>query len=230
MPRTTLTLRTAYRAVLLLTFMHATTVLGHGGGLDGSGGHTNRKTSEYHCHREPCISQHEEVKRATDEAEQSGISFTLLYSRDDWGSWIDADGDCQDTRAEILIRDSLQQVRFRAGRECSVSSGLWRLPYKGGTMTNARQLDIDHIIPLKWAHGHGGDRWSSGRKRTFANDPENLLATSASANRRKGAKGPDQWMPSIGQCGYAKRWESLLAKYQLAVLPAETGALKRACD
>ena len=29
---------------------------GHGGGLDSSGGHNNRKTSEYHCHREPCFS------------------------------------------------------------------------------------------------------------------------------------------------------------------------------
>jgi hypothetical protein len=37
-------------------------------------------------------------------------------------------------------------------------------------------------------------------------------------------------MPSIDQCGYVKRLESLLAKYQLAVLPVETGALKQACD
>ena len=29
---------------------------GHGGGLDSSGGHNNRKTGEYHCHREPCFS------------------------------------------------------------------------------------------------------------------------------------------------------------------------------
>ncbi len=198
--------------------------------MDGSGGHFNRKTGAYHCHREPCVSQHEMIRRATDEAEQSGASFSLLYNRDDWGGWIDADGDCQDTRAEILIRDSLQPVLFRAGRECSVSSGLWRLPYTRGTLTNARKLDIDHIIPLKWAHGHGGDRWSVDQKRTFANDPDNLLATSSSANRSKGAKGPDQWMPSIDQCTYAKRWESLLDKYQLTVLPVETGALKLACD
>jgi hypothetical protein len=30
--------------------------LGHGGGLDSSGGHNNRKAGEYHCHREPCFS------------------------------------------------------------------------------------------------------------------------------------------------------------------------------
>jgi hypothetical protein len=36
----------------------------------------------------------------------------------------------------------------------------------------------------------------------FANDPGNLLATSASADRSKGAKGPDQWLPSFGHCEY----------------------------
>ncbi|MFT6039782.1 MAG: hypothetical protein ACI9TP_002583, partial [Candidatus Azotimanducaceae bacterium] len=58
----------------------------------------------------------------------------------------------------------------------------------------------------------------------------NCHSTSSSANRSKGAKGQDQWMPSIDQCGYAKRWEFLLEKYQLAVLPVETGALKQACQ
>lgn len=28
----------------------------HGGGLDRNGGHYNRKTGVYHCHREPCFS------------------------------------------------------------------------------------------------------------------------------------------------------------------------------
>jgi hypothetical protein len=30
--------------------------LAHGGGLDSNGGHMNRKTGVYHCHREPCFS------------------------------------------------------------------------------------------------------------------------------------------------------------------------------
>jgi hypothetical protein len=223
-------IRSFYYATLLLALSHGTSALAHGGGLDNFGGHTNRKTGEHHCHREPCRSQHEHAQRATDEAEQIGASFSLLYNRDDWGGWIDADGDCQDTRAEILIRDSIQPVQLKGGKECSVSSGRWHLAYTGGTLTSALQLDIDHIIPLKWAHGHGGDRWPTDQKRAFANDPDNLLTTSSSANRSKGAKGPDHWMPSIDQCMYAKRWEALLAKYQLAVLPVETGALKRACD
>ena len=166
---------------------------------------------------------------AIQEAEQEGRAFSTPYNRDDWNHWIDVDGDCQNTRAEILIRDSQQPVRFRSNRQCKVTSGLWALPYTGGTEAKARQRDIDHIIPLKWAHGHGGDRWTPGHKQAFANDPENLLATYSSANRSKGARGPDDWMPAVNQCRYAKRWEYLLEKYRLMVLPVEMGALKKAC-
>jgi hypothetical protein len=135
------------------------------------------------------------------------------------------DGDCQDTRAEILIRDSLRLVTFNSDGQCRVSGGLWELPYTGGTVTNTRQLDIDHIIPLKWAHGHGGDRWTTHQKRKFANDPENLLATWSSANRSKGAKGPDDWMPEVNQCEYARNWKGILNKYELKMLPIERNFL-----
>jgi hypothetical protein len=39
---------------------------GHGGGLNAEGGHYNRKTGEYHCHREPCFSnQQQQLKQWT---------------------------------------------------------------------------------------------------------------------------------------------------------------------
>jgi len=205
--------------------LYAATASAHAGGLDGSGGHNNRKTGEYHCPREPCLSTHQQVQSATKEATRS--SYSTLYDRDGWGGWIDEDGDCEDTRAEILIRDSQAKVSFDG---CRVVCGLWNLPYSGGSTTSASQIDIDHIIPLKWAHGHGGDRWSSGRKRAFANDPENLLATSSSANRRKGAKGPDQWMPAINRWSSAQRWEVLIEEYGRLTTNAEIAALKEACQ
>jgi hypothetical protein len=213
------------RLSFFLLSLYAATASAHGGGLDGNGGHNNRKTGEYHCHREPCLSTHQQVQSATKEATRS--SYSTLYDRDDWGGWIDEDGDCEDTRAEILIRDSQAKVSFDG---CRVVSGLWNLPYTGGSTTNASQIDIDHIIPLKWAHGHGGDRWSDARKQAFANDPENLLATSSSANRSKSAKGPDQWMPAINRCSYAQRWEGLIEKYELVATTGEVAAIDRSCQ
>ncbi|MGK0472302.1 MAG: hypothetical protein ACJAR0_002783 [Candidatus Azotimanducaceae bacterium] len=202
---------------------------GHGGGLDSNGGHNNRKTGAYHCHRERCFSIHSQVNEAQEEAERDGVYFSTLYNRRDWKHWIDEDGDCQNTRAEILIRDSKTPVKFKANEMCVVVTGLWELPYSVGSVTNARQLDIDHIVPLKWAHGHGGDRWSLQKKEAFANDPENLLATYSSANRSKGAKGPDDWLPKINRCEYATRWQYLIDKYELAVVPVEGAALSGAC-
>ena len=213
------------RIPLLLFLVYSAFVVAHGGGLDGSGGHNNRKTGEYHCHREPCLSTHQQVQSATQETTRS--SYSTLYDRNDWGGWIDEDGDCQNTRAEILIRDSQAEVSFDG---CRVVSGLWKLPYSGGSTTSASQIDIDHIIPLKWAHGHGGDRWSDAKKKAFANDPENLMATSSSANRSKGAKGPDEWMPAINRCSYAQRWEELIEKYGLVTTSREMVAIGRACQ
>lgn len=40
---------------LLLTVLVPSLCLGHSGGLDASGCHTNRKTGDYHCHRAPAV-------------------------------------------------------------------------------------------------------------------------------------------------------------------------------
>jgi hypothetical protein len=112
---------------------------------------------------------------------------------------------------------------------CSVTSGTWLLPYSGETTHNPQDIDVDHIIPLKWAHGHGGDKWLKERKREFANDSDNLLATSSCENRSKGSKGPDAWLPNFNQCGYANAWVSLIAKYSLEVQVQERWALANAC-
>jgi len=44
------------RTALCLILALPSLALAHGGGLDSNGGHFNRKTGLYHCHREPCFS------------------------------------------------------------------------------------------------------------------------------------------------------------------------------
>jgi hypothetical protein len=41
------------------------------------------------------------------------------YNRGDWKHWIDHDGDCLDTRHELLLRESLTAVTFKTNNHCS---------------------------------------------------------------------------------------------------------------
>jgi len=200
----------------------------HGGGLDKEGGHTDSKTGFYHCHSAACFESYgDTVGQIGDDYESA--PFVTLYDRDEWPHWIDENSDCQDTRAEVLIRDSLVAVTFAGNRKCTVETGLWRDPYTGVHHISAAEIDIDHIVPLKWAHGHGGDRWQPQQKRQFANDLANLVPVAASVNRQKGSKGPDDWMPPVQayKCDYLGSFISVLEAYQLQFVEVELIALRK---
>jgi hypothetical protein len=168
-------------------------------------------------------SKTKQIDKATDEAIDQGRGFVTLYDRSDWPHWLDSDKDCQNTRHEILIQTSTKPVSFKTDKECNVLSGEWFDSYSGDTYIVSNELDLDHIVPLKFAHGHGGDKWSRERKALFANDLANLILVQASLNRQKGAKGPDEWLPPNHQyrCEYITRFNNVMGKYQLAYIPSE---------
>jgi len=143
------------------------------------------------------------------------ISFAGgFYSRSNWKHWIDSDNDGQDTRIEVLMRDSIVPVKFK---DKVVWSGLWICPYTNQIFVFADRLDIDHIVPLKYAYEHGAENWTKEQKEEFANDPYNLLAVSASANRSKGQKGIDRWFPD-NACfvsEYVIRFNEICERYGL---------------
>ena len=63
----------------------------------------------------------------------------------------------------------------------------------------------------------------------FANDFDNLLATDKSANRSKGHKGPEEWMPLDQSywCEYGQRWRGIKDKYELIIRDLEEQSLNR---
>lgn len=140
----------------------------------------------------------------------------LPYDRNLYDHWIDIDGDCQNARHELLQELSTGQVTLSANR-CTVQRGRWNDPYTGRIFTNARDMDIDHMVPLAWAHAHGAHSWTADLRRQFANDPVNLFAVEASANRSKGAKGPLEWLPpsSSFHCEYVTRFHRIVLTYKL---------------
>jgi len=145
------------------------------------------------------------------------------YVRSDWGRWADYDRDCQNTRAEVLIERSLTPVVL-SDNGCRVVVGMWIDHYTGEKLTLAGDIDIDHMVPVYWAHVNGGHAWPRLLKRVFYNDWDNLAVTRNTVNRQKGAKAPDQWIP-LGCHAYMRHWKKMAKKYQL------TGAITSpACE
>lgn len=153
------------------------------------------------------------------------------YDRNDWGRWVDADDDCQDTRQEVLIRDSEVEVTFEDDRQCRVASGRWTDPLTGDVITDPSLVDIDHTVALRDAHESGGYLWSETRKLDFSNNlanPAQLRATSRTGNRSKGARGPDEWLPpnETHRCQYIRDWVSIKTNYELVISPGERAVVE----
>ena len=110
----------------------------------------------------------------------------------------------------MLIRQSLVTAVFESDEKCRVRRGLWIDPYTGFIYLDPDDLDIDHVIPLAYAHAAGGYLWDETRKAAFANDQKNLLAVSRGSNRSKGAKGPSEFLPATAfQNAYLELWKEL---------------------
>ena len=202
-----------YLLLTLTIISFGNSSLSHPGRTDSNGGHYNRSTSVYHCHITTCSDL---IGDATDN--NTGIT---RYNRKDWRHWIDEDGDCQNTRAEVLISQSQVSVEFATSRDCRVIKGSWIGRLTGVLLSDASDVDIDHVIPLSYAHRHGGFSWSPSKKKQFANDPLNLLPTYDIENRRKSDKGPSEYLPSDKDlaCAYIKRWQAIRIKYDLNIAP-----------
>ena len=140
------------------------------------------------------------------------------YERSYFGhGWADQDKDCQNTRAEILIEQSTALVSYKSDDQCLVDKGKWVSLFTGKTIYDAKKVDVDHVVPLKWAWERGADQWSKGKRVEFANDPANLISVEASLNRQKGAKGPAEWLPPGNQCQYILRFNRIVKRYQVSV-------------
>lgn len=155
------------------------------------------------------------------------------FSRTLYAHWLDADGNCRDTRQEILARDSQRPVRWDAAG-CSVVAGRWVDPYTGGVISDPRGIDVDHLVPLAEAHRSGADSWPAERRAAFANDPGNLLAVSAGANRSKADGDPLAWQPPAWsvRCVYTGRFVAVKTAWGLEQDPLErlfTDAVAAVC-
>ncbi|KPI01829.1 protein of unknown function DUF1524 RloF [Actinobacteria bacterium OK074] len=169
---------------------------------------------------------------AVDSLTVKGRAPKTGYSRERFGSaWADTDSNSCDTRDDILKRD-LKNVTFTDG-DCKVASGeLEPDRYSGKDVTYKRGsslVDIDHLVALSDAWQKGAKYWDAGKRIALANDPLNLWAVGASANRSKGDGDTATWVPPAKsiRCAYVAAQVAVKKKYDLWVTAAEKAAMQK---
>lgn len=145
-------------------------------------------------------------------------------------SWEDWDDNGCSTREDILTRDLDEKVM----EDCAVTKGILDDPYTGERITfqrgreTSREVQIDHMVPLKYAWDHGADAWDQEKRVNLANDPYNLLASQGDANASKSDAGPGEWMPDneASHCEYVTQFAYVVGKYDLSVAPQDHSAME----
>jgi Protein of unknown function (DUF1524) len=150
------------------------------------------------------------------------------YDRDRFRLWVDADGDCQDTRDEVLAQES--RIRVTG---CDISRGRWLSYYDGRTWLNSSDVDIDHLVPLAEAWDSGAWDWNAGTRERYANDlgdRRTLVAVTDNVNQSKGDQDISEWLPSRAHCRYLSQWVVVKTRWSLSINRPEARTLRRLGD
>jgi hypothetical protein len=164
-----------------------------------------------------------------------GRSAKTGYDRAAFGpAWTDTNRNGCDTRNDILRRDLTARTVKAGTNGCKILAGTLSVdPYTRQAIQfvygGASEIDIDHVVALGDAWQKGGSGWVFRKRLAFANDPMNLLAVDASANRQKGDGDAATWLPANKsyRCAYVARQVAVKAKYQLWVTSAERTSIAR---
>ncbi|WP_329266550.1 HNH endonuclease family protein [Streptomyces sp. NBC_01451] len=153
------------------------------------------------------------------------------YERSKFRHWVDADRDSCNTRQEVLLEEAVTAPVQDAN--CVLTGGSWYSPYDDTYFTQARALDIDHLVPLAESWDSGASTWTTAERQAYANDlgdARALIAVSATTNRSKSDQDPATWQPPAAdyRCTYATDWIAVKTRWGLTVDPAEQTALTEA--
>lgn len=141
--------------------------------------------------------------------------------------WSDVDGDCQNTRTEVLV-SQCGYVHFKDARQCSVDRATCRDTYSGLEVASdsaPQSFQVDHLYPASEAWKR--KRWTKAEFSRFFNDPRNLVLTTARTNERKGDRMPQEWCPTLGGARIfaAKRISAVVDAYQFPLTREEAAGV-----
>lgn len=149
------------------------------------------------------------------------------YTRSHFGEgWADLDNDCEDTRAEVLARESLVKVE----EGCRVFRGRWLSYYDNKTWTRSFQVQIDHLVPLAEAWDSGAFAWDRATRVNYANDlgeTRALVPITTALNYDKLADDPQRYIPRVNVCRYISSWIAVKLRWDLSVDHPERDAIAK---
>ena len=155
---------------------------------------------------------------AVDSLPVKGRAPKTGYSRDQFGKgWTDTDHNGCETREDILKRD-LKDVKLQGQVRRVLRHARPRPLHRAvdhGSRRGASKIDIDHVVALSDAWQKGAQQWDKQKRAAFANDPLNLIAVDASANRRKSDGDAATWLPPYKayRCTYVADQVAVKKKY-----------------
>ncbi len=157
------------------------------------------------------------------------------YSRAaQFGRWINdpTDETCFNTRAKVLVRDSVKSVVFKDHNHCVVQNGNWKDPYTKSTIKESSEIQIDHFVPLKNAYISGAYKWNFRERCLYANymgTEFHLLSVNGIENMRKGDRSPAAYMPPNTEysCTYVRNWLAVKMQWGLTMSTAEANAINK---
>ncbi|MGZ3747100.1 MAG: HNH endonuclease family protein [Pseudobdellovibrionaceae bacterium] len=200
-------------------------------------------------HSDPSLNPMEALNGLAEEARAKILDFNLLswthhneeladpevpYDRkSQYGTWVrdPREKNCYNTRARVLIRSSEIPVSFSTNG-CTVVSGQWHDPYSDSEFTQASDLQIDHVVPLKNSYVSGAWKWDGAKRCLYGNFMSNefhLLAVNGHDNMKKGDRTPEEFMPpnEAYACTYLTIWLKIKLIWNLAMTPSEAQAISQ---
>lgn len=149
------------------------------------------------------------------------------YTRSLFGrGWADLDGNCRDTRSDVLARDSSVPV----AKGCKVTRGRWLSYYDNVTWTKSFEVQIDHLVPLAEAWDSGAYTWDADSRLRYANDlgdTRTLVPTTTALNYAKLADDPQRYVPTVNACRYISSWLAVKLRWNLSVDQREHDAIAK---
>jgi hypothetical protein len=151
------------------------------------------------------------------------------YSRDEFGTgWTDPDHNGCDARQDAIRAATTNRTTTGP---CKITRADIHDRYTGRTYpgANPSAFDIDHVVALHDAWNSGAASWTRARRVAFANDPADVVLTTASANRSKGDQDPSEWAPAShdGACFYVRTYRAIKLRWRLHTTPAQRSAIRR---